>query len=182
MVPHSENPAGSALSALAQMRVERKGSGPCCFPCHRFRSLTEQYHEWTVDTVQWPICTDPEATSKNSFTWQYLFCVCMIKMRGLFIWCLLISPRTMPPIDKLFLLYSKLVLLSDPAAYTGPQRCKLMLHHYAYLAESWREHDSQIPAAYPGFGRYLLLSVVFSLNTRPLLKEHLAYTSRNNLL
>lgn len=41
--PHSAYPAGSVLSALAQMRVKRMGRGPCCSPCQRFRPCTERW-------------------------------------------------------------------------------------------------------------------------------------------
>lgn len=66
--PHSAYPAGSVLSALAQMRVKRMGRGPCCSPCQRL-GLAQRDGNW--DTLRWPICTNPRASANNPLSWLH---------------------------------------------------------------------------------------------------------------
>lgn len=121
--PHSANPAGSVLSALAQMWVKSMGGEPCCFPCQRFRPWTERYHEWTE-----AVCDDPFAQIQKRATiihWSdmdFVYLIVRLKLGNsssfVFVLSLFTISSTINATQRLPTLYKLFVLLYGPTVCT----------------------------------------------------------------
>lgn len=66
---------------------QKDGPRAMLCPLPEMQALNREISWMNWGTLQWPICTDPWATTNNTATWQSVFCVfnCMVKMRPFFI-------------------------------------------------------------------------------------------------